>query len=111
MGIPDMSFNVNLHNANATLNHPARHQTSSSIGSGDFLVEAVHLLRLLALLREVKGIGSSDLHSRGQLVVGDASLQFGLPRPTLPMGLVKLSQQGSLGFHQRARQLLAWLQI
>src|SRR5205809_3976210 len=92
MGVPDLAFNKDLNETNAPFNEASRHQAALSVGGRDFLVEAIHLLGLFALLREIQSIGRRDLHSGRQLVIGDASIQVRLSRVFLPMQLVQAAQ-------------------
>jgi len=78
MVVPDLRLDVNLDHANAAFHKAAGHQAAPSIGSGEFVIQAVHLACRFGLLGDIERVGSFDLHACGKLVRGDACVEIGL---------------------------------
>ena len=79
VGVPAVGVAaVELHEAHAALDHPPGEQAAQAELGRLLAVEAVELLRLLGLRRDVDHLRGVGLHAEGQLVGGDAGGQFGV---------------------------------
>ncbi len=111
MVVPDLRLDVNLDHANAAFHKAAGHQAAPSIGSGEFVIQAVHLACRFGLLGDIERVGSFDLHACGKLVRGDASVEIGLAGTLGLMGGVHAVKQAAAQIHNGARPILGRLQV
>ena len=83
----------NLHEADAALDEPARHQALPAERLGDLVVEAVERLRGVGFARDVDRLGRASLHPVRELVRRDARRQLAVAGKLLHVELVQLRQR------------------
>src|SRR5579862_8299614 len=84
---------VELNKSHASLNEPSGQQTLSAEFLGALHVQAVQLLCLLRLVRDVDHFWSVRLHSVGKLIGGDTRFQIAVSRIVEGVLLVQFCQQ------------------
>ena len=67
-----------LDEAHAALDQPAGQQAVAGVGARLANVGAVQIQNVLGLVRDIGQLGHGRLHAKGQLVLGDARLNFGV---------------------------------
>ena len=94
-----------LHEPDAALDEPSRHQALAPERLAHGVVEAVERLRRLGLTRDVHRLRRASLHAIGELVRGDARRQLAVAGEHLHVQFVQLRQRvepGTLGIGAQA---------